>query len=155
MNSAEKAVQQRVPTLHSLLSFFPDSDSACLFLSGPINREMRHLISTLQTHNQQMKGEVVKYKIRLRETQAELNQVGQMETERIFHLSSAEEIKLCDLWVKTTAHTETHSSVASLGPRLKGQRHPPVPVEYRDGHEGRDNLSDPNCLWGSCDQDRA
>lgn len=43
---------------------------------GPINREMRHLISTLQTHNQQMKGEVVKYKIRLRETQAELNQVG-------------------------------------------------------------------------------
>uniref|UniRef100_A0A8D0D0D8 E3 ubiquitin protein ligase n=1 Tax=Sander lucioperca TaxID=283035 RepID=A0A8D0D0D8_SANLU len=42
--------------------------------AGPINREMRHLISTLQTHNQQMKGEVVKYKIRLRETQAELNQ---------------------------------------------------------------------------------
>lgn len=37
---------------------------------------MRHLISTLQTHNQQMKGEVVKYKIRLRETQSELNQVG-------------------------------------------------------------------------------
>lgn len=40
---------------------------------------MRHLISTLQTHNQQMKVEVVKYKIRLRETQAELNQVGQLE----------------------------------------------------------------------------
>uniref|UniRef100_A0A3B4WHI3 E3 ubiquitin protein ligase n=1 Tax=Seriola lalandi dorsalis TaxID=1841481 RepID=A0A3B4WHI3_SERLL len=50
--------------------------------AGPINREMRHLISTLQTHNQQMKGEVVKYKIRLRETQAELNQVGQKEKER-------------------------------------------------------------------------
>uniref|UniRef100_A0A3Q2Z5K9 E3 ubiquitin protein ligase n=1 Tax=Hippocampus comes TaxID=109280 RepID=A0A3Q2Z5K9_HIPCM len=44
--------------------------------AGPINREMRHLISTLQTHNQQMKGEVVKYKLRLRETQAELNQPG-------------------------------------------------------------------------------
>uniref|UniRef100_A0AAX7T0S4 E3 ubiquitin protein ligase n=1 Tax=Astatotilapia calliptera TaxID=8154 RepID=A0AAX7T0S4_ASTCA len=43
--------------------------------AGPINREMRHLISTLQTHNQQMKGEVVKYKLRLREAQAELNQV--------------------------------------------------------------------------------
>uniref|UniRef100_A0A673FMY5 E3 ubiquitin protein ligase n=1 Tax=Sinocyclocheilus rhinocerous TaxID=307959 RepID=A0A673FMY5_9TELE len=36
--------------------------------AGPINREMRHLISTLQTHNQQLKGEVVKYKLRLRET---------------------------------------------------------------------------------------
>uniref|UniRef100_A0A3P9N1X3 E3 ubiquitin protein ligase n=1 Tax=Poecilia reticulata TaxID=8081 RepID=A0A3P9N1X3_POERE len=51
--------------------------------AGPINREMRHLISTLQTHNQQLKGEVVKYKLRLRETQAELHQVGQNGTERI------------------------------------------------------------------------
>ncbi|KAK0139810.1 E3 ubiquitin-protein ligase BRE1A [Merluccius polli] len=43
--------------------------------AGPINKEMRHLISTLQNHNQQMKGEVVKFKLRLRETQTELNQV--------------------------------------------------------------------------------
>uniref|UniRef100_A0A7N8XL57 E3 ubiquitin protein ligase n=1 Tax=Mastacembelus armatus TaxID=205130 RepID=A0A7N8XL57_9TELE len=43
--------------------------------AGPINREMRHLISTLQNHNQQMKGEVVKYKMKLREAQSELNQV--------------------------------------------------------------------------------
>uniref|UniRef100_A0A8C7PE56 E3 ubiquitin protein ligase n=1 Tax=Oncorhynchus mykiss TaxID=8022 RepID=A0A8C7PE56_ONCMY len=43
--------------------------------AGPINREMRHLISTLQTHNQQMKGEVVKYKLRLREAQTDLSQV--------------------------------------------------------------------------------
>uniref|UniRef100_A0A8C8HQD5 E3 ubiquitin protein ligase n=1 Tax=Oncorhynchus tshawytscha TaxID=74940 RepID=A0A8C8HQD5_ONCTS len=41
--------------------------------AGPINREMRHLISTLQTHNQQMKGEVVKYKLRLREAQTDLS----------------------------------------------------------------------------------
>uniref|UniRef100_A0A8C7XIS8 E3 ubiquitin protein ligase n=1 Tax=Oryzias sinensis TaxID=183150 RepID=A0A8C7XIS8_9TELE len=47
--------------------------------AGPINREMRHLISTLQTHNQQLKGEVVKYKLRLRETQAELNKVSHTE----------------------------------------------------------------------------
>lgn len=51
-----------------------------MLFSGPINREMRHLISTLQTHNQQMKGEVVKYKIRLRETQAELSQVSLLES---------------------------------------------------------------------------
>ncbi|MBN3324188.1 BRE1A ligase, partial [Atractosteus spatula] len=43
--------------------------------AGPINREMRHLISTLQNHNQQMKGEVQKYKQRLREAQAELSKV--------------------------------------------------------------------------------
>uniref|UniRef100_A0A8B9JF85 E3 ubiquitin protein ligase n=1 Tax=Astyanax mexicanus TaxID=7994 RepID=A0A8B9JF85_ASTMX len=46
--------------------------------AGPINREMRHLISTLQTHNQQMKGEVVKYKVRLRESQQDLNQVSEI-----------------------------------------------------------------------------
>uniref|UniRef100_A0A7N8WPB0 E3 ubiquitin protein ligase n=1 Tax=Mastacembelus armatus TaxID=205130 RepID=A0A7N8WPB0_9TELE len=51
--------------------------------AGPINREMRHLISTLQNHNQQMKGEVVKYKMKLREAQSELNQVGQQDTEKL------------------------------------------------------------------------
>ncbi|XP_039623436.1 E3 ubiquitin-protein ligase BRE1A [Polypterus senegalus] len=40
--------------------------------AGPINREMRHLISSLQNHNHQMKGEVQKCKRRLREAQAEL-----------------------------------------------------------------------------------
>lgn len=59
--------------------FSPLIHFARVFFSGPINREMRHLISTLQTHNQQMKGEVVKYKIRLRETQAELSQVNLIE----------------------------------------------------------------------------
>uniref|UniRef100_A0A8C8M4L8 E3 ubiquitin protein ligase n=1 Tax=Oncorhynchus tshawytscha TaxID=74940 RepID=A0A8C8M4L8_ONCTS len=49
--------------------------------AGPINREMRHLISTLQTHNQQMKGEVVKYKLRLREAQTDLSQVGDRHTD--------------------------------------------------------------------------
>uniref|UniRef100_A0A673WAB3 E3 ubiquitin protein ligase n=1 Tax=Salmo trutta TaxID=8032 RepID=A0A673WAB3_SALTR len=48
--------------------------------AGPINREMRHLISTLQTHNQQMKGEVVKYKLRLREAQTDLSQ-GEIKEE--------------------------------------------------------------------------
>lgn len=135
-----------------------------LFLSGPINREMRHLISTLQTHNQQMKGEVVKYKIRLRETQSELNQVGQRETKRnLFrNLVPAKKMKLFlltkrNLKQSTTAHlTETCPSVASSGPCLQRQRHPPIPVEYRDGCEGRNNLSlDSGCLWGTCDQDRA
>uniref|UniRef100_A0A4W5KPN8 E3 ubiquitin protein ligase n=1 Tax=Hucho hucho TaxID=62062 RepID=A0A4W5KPN8_9TELE len=49
--------------------------------AGPINREMRHLISTLQTHNQQMKGEVVKYKLRLREAQTDLSQVRDRQTD--------------------------------------------------------------------------
>lgn len=46
-----------------------------LFLSGPINREMRHLISSLQNHNHQLKGDVQRYKRKLRETQMEINKV--------------------------------------------------------------------------------
>ncbi|XP_046446401.1 E3 ubiquitin-protein ligase Bre1-like isoform X3 [Daphnia pulex] len=37
--------------------------------TGPINREMRHLITSLQNHNQQLKGEVHRYR---RETSGEL-----------------------------------------------------------------------------------
>ncbi|TSK14732.1 E3 ubiquitin-protein ligase BRE1B [Bagarius yarrelli] len=43
--------------------------------AGPINREMRHLISSLQNHNHQLKGDVQRYKRKLRETQAEINKI--------------------------------------------------------------------------------
>nr|XP_032618999.1 E3 ubiquitin-protein ligase BRE1B [Chelonoidis abingdonii] len=43
--------------------------------AGPINREMRHLISSLQNHNHQLKGDVQRYKRKLREVQAEINKV--------------------------------------------------------------------------------
>uniref|UniRef100_A0AAR2K8V1 E3 ubiquitin protein ligase n=1 Tax=Pygocentrus nattereri TaxID=42514 RepID=A0AAR2K8V1_PYGNA len=71
--------------------------------AGPINREMRHLISTLQTHNQQMKGEVVKYKLRLREAQQELNQTI-IDWLSIVCLSSA-------VSVKTEPGTELEATV--------------------------------------------
>uniref|UniRef100_A0A8C1D7G2 E3 ubiquitin protein ligase n=1 Tax=Cyprinus carpio carpio TaxID=630221 RepID=A0A8C1D7G2_CYPCA len=43
--------------------------------AGPINREMRHLISSLQNHNHQLKGDVQRYKRKLRERQMEINKV--------------------------------------------------------------------------------
>ncbi|KAM6952138.1 E3 ubiquitin-protein ligase BRE1A [Lycodopsis pacificus] len=64
--------------------------------AGPINREMRHLISTLQTHNQQMKGEVVKFKIRLRESQTELNQVRASKGNAILQSQSSTEMDVKD-----------------------------------------------------------
>ncbi|XP_041846959.1 E3 ubiquitin-protein ligase BRE1A isoform X2 [Melanotaenia boesemani] len=64
--------------------------------AGPINREMRHLISTLQTHNQQLKGEVVKYKMRLRETQTELNQVRASKGSAILQSQSSTEMDVKD-----------------------------------------------------------
>lgn len=43
---------------------------------GPINREMRHLISSLQNHNHQLKGDAQRYKRKLREVQAEIGKVS-------------------------------------------------------------------------------
>lgn len=37
---------------------------------------MRHLISSLQNHNLQLKGDVQRYKRKLRETQVEINKVN-------------------------------------------------------------------------------
>ncbi|XP_053625652.1 E3 ubiquitin-protein ligase Bre1 [Plodia interpunctella] len=43
--------------------------------TGPINREMRHLITSLQNHNQQLKGEVHRYKRKYKDSSQELNKV--------------------------------------------------------------------------------
>ncbi|KAK9512946.1 hypothetical protein O3M35_001249 [Rhynocoris fuscipes] len=40
--------------------------------TGPINREMRHLITSLQNHNQQLKGEVHRYKRKYKDASAEI-----------------------------------------------------------------------------------
>ncbi|KAG8433449.1 hypothetical protein GDO86_017649 [Hymenochirus boettgeri] len=45
--------------------------------AGPINREMRHLIGSLQNHNHQLKGDVQRYKRKVRDAQGELRiQIG-------------------------------------------------------------------------------
>ncbi|CDQ71464.1 unnamed protein product [Oncorhynchus mykiss] len=62
--------------------------------AGPINREMRHLISTLQTHNQHMKGEVVKYKLTLREAQTDLSQARTTKGSAILQSQSSTELDL-------------------------------------------------------------
>ncbi|XP_041977764.1 E3 ubiquitin-protein ligase Bre1 isoform X2 [Aricia agestis] len=43
--------------------------------TGPINREMRHLITSLQNHNQQLKGEVHRYKRKYKDSSQELNKI--------------------------------------------------------------------------------
>lgn len=43
--------------------------------TGPINREMRHLITSLQNHNNQLKGEVQRYKRKYKESSTEIPRV--------------------------------------------------------------------------------
>ena len=57
---------------------------------GPINREMRHLISSLQNHNLQLKGDVQRYKRKLRETQMEINKVDDVIHRQVFSVFHSE-----------------------------------------------------------------
>ncbi|XP_018094858.1 E3 ubiquitin-protein ligase BRE1B isoform X2 [Xenopus laevis] len=43
--------------------------------AGPINREMRHLIGSLQNHNHQLKGDVQRYKRKVRDSHAEVSKL--------------------------------------------------------------------------------
>ncbi|XP_006111139.2 E3 ubiquitin-protein ligase BRE1A isoform X1 [Pelodiscus sinensis] len=62
--------------------------------AGPINREMRHLISSLQNHNHQLKGEVLRYKRKLREAQSDLSKTRSRSGSVLLQSqSSTEEIK--------------------------------------------------------------
>uniref|UniRef100_A0A8C5A2F0 E3 ubiquitin protein ligase n=1 Tax=Gadus morhua TaxID=8049 RepID=A0A8C5A2F0_GADMO len=81
--------------------------------AGPINKEMRHLISTLQNHNQQMKGEVVKFKLRLRETQTELT------------LVSRDMVALCPTPRPQPPPGNAHRSAPPLPPPLCHRSAPP------------------------------
>uniref|UniRef100_H2YL13 E3 ubiquitin protein ligase n=1 Tax=Ciona savignyi TaxID=51511 RepID=H2YL13_CIOSA len=44
--------------------------------AGPVNREMRHLINSLQNHNRQLKGEIQRYKRKIKDLQNELAKVS-------------------------------------------------------------------------------
>lgn len=43
--------------------------------TGPINKEMRNLITSLQTHNVQLKGEVARYKRKFKEKEIEITKL--------------------------------------------------------------------------------
>ncbi|NXV83654.1 BRE1A ligase, partial [Atlantisia rogersi] len=59
--------------------------------AGPINREMRHLISSLQNHNHQLKGEVLRYKRKLREAQSDLSKIRSRSGSAVLQSQSSTE----------------------------------------------------------------
>src|SRR5688572_5779759 len=46
--------------------------------TGPINREMRHLITSLQNHNQQLKGDSARYRRKYKDLSNECTKVSSM-----------------------------------------------------------------------------
>ncbi|XP_040176920.1 E3 ubiquitin-protein ligase BRE1A [Rana temporaria] len=117
--------------------------------AGPINREMRHLISSLQNHNHQLKGEVQRYKRRLREIQNEINKV-RSRTSSIFLLpsqSSVEETREETMEIKTEPEEAAPPTPAPPQPEVipkkekeeeEVQPPPPQQRERREREKERD-----------------
>lgn len=61
--------------------------------TAPINREMRHLITSLQNHNGQLKGEVFRYKRKYKDAAAELLKMKKELDEVSVKLNGAENKK--------------------------------------------------------------
>ncbi|XP_058025006.1 E3 ubiquitin-protein ligase BRE1A isoform X2 [Ahaetulla prasina] len=84
--------------------------------AGPINREMRHLISSLQNHNHQLKGEVLRYKRKLREAQSDLSKTRSRSGSALLHSqSSTEDAKEEPPEIKQEAEDPSHAAT-SKGP---------------------------------------
>ncbi|XP_069047442.1 E3 ubiquitin-protein ligase BRE1A [Lepisosteus oculatus] len=92
--------------------------------AGPINREMRHLISTLQNHNQQMKGEVQKYKQRLREAQAELSKARAVKGSSLLQSQSSTELDVKE----ETASPLTPSTSSDITVKAEPEPSPATPT---------------------------
>ena len=60
-----------VTTLHNITY----SINLLFSQAGPINRELRHLVSSYQSHNSQLKGEISRYRRKLKEAQVEITKV--------------------------------------------------------------------------------
>ncbi|XP_066442529.1 E3 ubiquitin-protein ligase BRE1A isoform X2 [Eleutherodactylus coqui] len=87
--------------------------------AGPINREMRHLISSLQNHNHQLKGEVLRYKRRLREIQGDINKMRSRSSSGLFlpaSQSSVEEPKEETIEIKPEPEESAPPTPASSQP---------------------------------------
>nr|XP_033775402.1 E3 ubiquitin-protein ligase BRE1A [Geotrypetes seraphini] len=105
--------------------------------AGPINREMRHLISSLQNHNHQLKGEVLRYKRKLREAQGDLCKVRSRSGSLLLQTqSSTEDVKEELSEVKQEA--EEPPSAPTPGSAPKSGAEEPVETKVKREEEDRE-----------------
>lgn len=83
--------------------------------TGPINREMRHLITSLQSHNRQLKGEVSRYKRKLREAATEAARLKQT-------------LEMSNVAVSSTTVPSSASSTSSDNGSTRGEEPSCTPV---------------------------
>ena len=80
------SLARRITSGPACLASVIASTHSTVFFSGPINREMRNLISSLKNHNEQLKGEISRYKRKLREASIELSKVCIQNCAKLSHI---------------------------------------------------------------------
>ncbi|KAK2710554.1 hypothetical protein QYM36_011922, partial [Artemia franciscana] len=90
--------------------------------TGPINREMRHLITSLQNHNLQLKGEIGRYKRKYREVAVDLSKTRKEAEET--------QNKITTLEQQLSAKEEEIQASS-----MKEERKPEVKIEGNDDPE--------------------
>ncbi|KAG1714678.1 E3 ubiquitin-protein ligase Bre1 [Nymphon striatum] len=91
--------------------------------TGPINREMRHLITSLQNHNLQLKGEVCRYKRKFKETNVELQRLRSTEDKTVTSVAAIVTSVVGGNYhaVKTEVKTEPTANTSSVQDKESGQ----------------------------------
>lgn len=72
-------MQAQVRKEYEMLRIEFEQNLAANEQTGPINREMRHLITSLQNHITQLKGEIHRYKRKYKESASETSKVSTEE----------------------------------------------------------------------------
>ncbi|XP_043237647.1 E3 ubiquitin-protein ligase Bre1-like [Amphibalanus amphitrite] len=114
-----KEIQQedelaRVRKEYEMLRIEFEQNLAANEQTGPINREMRHLITSLQNHNQQLKGEVQRYRRKYKETNIELikvrREVEELNQEKYRRTSERQDSTSSDRDVKEEHPQQAHDA---------------------------------------------
>ncbi|MEE6527521.1 hypothetical protein FKM82_028935, partial [Ascaphus truei] len=105
---------------------------------------MRHLIGSLQNHNHQLKGEVLRYKRRLRDIQGDISKMRSRSTSGLFLLSSqssVEESREETIDIKTDLEESAPPAAAPSQPEPAPKREEeeaPAQRDRRDRERERD-----------------
>jgi len=120
--------------------------------TGPINKEMRNLIQSLQTHNVQLKGEVARYKRKGKEANLEIvklrKDLEDMKTAEIKALQAKREMMMkanaeadsLQMANNINANLDTNSQDSSSSPTSEAAAGSAAGLLHHNHQTGQDNL---------------
>ncbi|XP_044754768.1 E3 ubiquitin-protein ligase Bre1 isoform X1 [Coccinella septempunctata] len=117
--------------------------------TGPINREMRHLITSLQNNTQQLKGEVHRYKRKYKEANAELPKLRKEIEDLQSKIAQLESNQDSKEHIKQEIKEEDTSTSEGIQIKEEGSTTPTIKKEEDDTEHMEDADTDKDKAGGS------